>query len=144
MDTLDRDVTGVDREREREHGHTSVNPRTFREPDATTSPCREQQRPVNACNNYTVWHLEEYTENARAAHNSRAKIPLCPRNNKVPGAEGIRQIGRSTPRRSLLGTVSLLARLAVTKGIAERVSNCDPLQRFSSRTSYRVSRFIVE
>lgn len=72
------------------------------------------------------------------------KPPFCPGNNKVAGAEGIRQIGRSDPRRSLLGSVSLLARLAVTKGTVERVSNRDPLQRFPSRTSYRVSRFIVE
>ena len=37
MDTLDRDVTGVDREQER--GHTSVNPRDFsRTSNATASP----------------------------------------------------------------------------------------------------------
>lgn len=52
MDTLDRDVTGVDgarerereREREQERGRTSVNSGTFREQDAASNASRPPER----------------------------------------------------------------------------------------------------
>lgn len=100
MDTLDRDVTGVDgareRERERERGQergrTSVNPGTFREQDAASNasrPPRENGECRGTNIPFDTW--EEDADNGKVW----GKVPLlCPGNNKVPGAEGIRDIGR--------------------------------------------------